>query len=153
MSLDLALTNNSNWEKVFTADQSVVYDGNPYTGYKPIPSMFAVVDKHTLLIGASSATALPHWYLAARVTQYIYTFATETPTIAAGIKTSSTHRIKLGNMSLVQLQNFNFTPFLIMIEIPYWIKDVHVEVWKYLGLEQFEPSTKSKNGSFDGGNF
>lgn len=153
MSLDLSLASNSDWEKIFEANDkpNLVLTGvETLNYYAPPPPKFVALDKHVLLIGISAVYSKPTWFLGGRASQYLYISPSSTPTIAQGVQACETKRLRLNAMTLVQFQNFGKTPYVLLIEIPRWFRDVHVEVWKYLGFEDNDPTGISSGGNDSG---
>lgn len=154
MSLDLSLVSNGDWENVLTVDETAQYlnePGYPAAAYFPIPKKFASVDKHVFLIGVASTIGVkPWWYLGGRVSQYLYISPSSSPDFSVGVQACQTQTLKINSMNLIQFQNFGVIPYVISIEIPYWLKDIHLEVWKYLGFEDNDPAA-TNNGDWNGG--
>lgn len=154
MGLDLTAVQNNDWENVFAADRVVEYNvdsQNQPLSYTPIENMFVALDKHVLLIGISSEINVkPWWFLGGRASQYLYLSPSSTPNLSLGVQACEQKRLKINSMTLVQFQNFGIAPYVLLIEIPYWLEQVHVEVWKYLGFEDNAPAT-TNNANWDGG--
>lgn len=153
MGLDLSLASNLDWEKVFEAnDKPGLAPGSAgiLGYYAPIQPKLVALDKHVLLIGISAVYSKPTWFLGGYASQYLYISPSTTPFIPQGVQACETKRLRLNTMTLVQFQNFGKTPYVLLIELPRWFRDVHVEVWKYLGLENNAPGTTNDN-NWDGG--
>ncbi len=156
MSLDLTLVQNGDWENVFVANKVVQYNTNSENqrlGFIPISNMFVALDKYVLLIGISSIKNVkPWWFLGGRASQFLYLSPSSTPELSLGVQACEQKRLRINSMNLVQFQNFGFVPYVLLIEIPYWLEDVHVEVWKYLGFEDNAPET-TNNNNWNGGTY
>lgn len=143
------LATRENWKLILT--ESRVAERKPNNPdparyeylYLAIPPIFATPSSHILLIGTYSRTAEPHWFLGARVTQYLYVSPSMNSNLISGVQTSEIKRVGLNRLTLVEFPNYNISPYAIQLEIPYWLEDIYVEVWEYEGYyldknEQFE---------------
>ncbi len=128
-----------NWELLISGKQEVVFlDGTNSSNlryrYNPIPPIYTAATTHTLLVGVLSDTALEHWYLGARVSQYLFVSPSPTANLMSGVKAQDTYKAQLGRLNLVEFKNYNVIPYVVELVIPHWIEDVYFEVWQYNGI-------------------
>lgn len=129
MTWDLA--NNLNWDRVLTKTyyaQPITTDGSQF---KPIPTITALVDSYTLLIGCRNTQAKSNWYLAGHATSRLLFSPSSTSDFTAAVQSYSRVKLGLERLTLVRFKDFNLTPFLLEINIAKWHKEMFVEVWKY----------------------
>ena len=131
--VDLAPVNKDDWQSILTFEEEVISVQNMGISYIPITPKYVQVYKHLIMIGAYSNTAKPWWFLGATVSQYLFISPSATIELPIGVQVAGKQAAGLNRLTLMQFQNFNVTPFVLMIEIPYWLKHVYVEVWEYVG--------------------
>lgn len=130
------VANQSNWRLVLQERRTVIYKNgtspaNDEYKYTPIPLIYATLNSNVLLIGVQSNSAKKHWYLGARLSQYLYVSPSTSPNFIRGVETSDQKRIRLNNLTLVNFKDYGIYPYVLAIEIPYWLEDVYIEVWEY----------------------
>ena len=103
--------------------------------YKPIPPIFATPSTNTLLIGTFSETAKPSWFLGATASQYLYVSPSSSIEFTTGVQTDHIVKLGLNRLTLVEFKNYDVSPYLLKLDIPYWLEDVYVEVWQYGGSD------------------
>lgn len=140
---DWDLVTRENWQLILT-DRRIVEKTPPVVpkaeySYTPIPPIYAAPNSPILLIGVRSDMALSHWFLGARVSQYLYI----EPNLSSGFSTSGVQAsdiksIGLNRLVLVEFKKYNIFPYVLKIEIPYWLEDIHLVVWEYIGIYQDE---------------
>lgn len=130
------LATRENWQLIL-ADQRVVdYVDNtqptqtPYK-YNPIEPIYATPNTHALLVGTRSSTAKLRWKLGAYVSQYLYVSPSDTGNFSSGVQIGNAQIARLNNFTFLQFPNHNVSPYVLKIEIPYWIEDIYIEVWEY----------------------
>lgn len=132
------LVTRENWELILSERRVVVYKNgtspvNDNYKYTPISPIYASPNSHILLIGTQSNSALSHWFLGARVSQYLYVSPSTTPNLISGVQTSDIKRVGLNRLTLVKFEDYGVLPYILQLEIPYWLEDIYVEVWEYQG--------------------
>jgi hypothetical protein len=132
------LAERDNWELILSDRRTVKYLENKKSTdlkykYTPIAPIYATTESHTLLIGAVSNSALQHWFLGARASQYLYVSPSQSGSFTSGVQVEGIKPIGLNRLTLVQFKNFGVTPYVLQLEIPYWLEDIYVEVWEYSG--------------------
>ena len=142
------LATKQNWELLVSESRTVVYKDGTLPSqdnykYTPISPIYANPNSHTLLIGTYSGSAREHWFLGARASQYLYVSPSTNSNLISGVQTSEIKRIGLNRLTFVQFPNYNILPYILQLEIPYWLEDIYVEVWEYQGAyysndEQYE---------------
>lgn len=101
--------------------------------YDPISPIYTTPNSHTLLIGTQSNSAESYWFLGARASQYLYVSPSTSSNLISGVQTSEVKRIGLNRLTLVEFPNYSILPYVLQLEIPYWLEDIYVEVWEYQG--------------------
>lgn len=140
------LATKGNWELILSQQQIVAKKNQVSKDkyeYTPISPIYATPESHILLIGTHSQSALPHWFLGARASQYLYVSPSMNSNLISGVQTSDIKRIGLNRLTLVKFDNYDIVPYVLQLEIPYWLEDIYVEVWEYQGSyygedEQYE---------------
>lgn len=130
------LATKGNWELILSQQQSVVKKNQRSEDeyeYTPISPIYATPEAHILLIGTHSQSAKPHWFLGARASQYLYVSPSMTTNLISGVQTSDIKRVGLNRLTLVKFEDYNIVPYVLQLEIPYWLEDIYVEVWEYQG--------------------
>lgn len=134
------LKNKENWKLISSETRNVVYkDGTKPSDdkyrYTPIPPIFAAPNSNVLLVGIRSESALPHWFLGARVSQYLYVSPSNSPNLVSGVQVAGHIKAGLNRLTLCQFLNYGIYPYVVQLDIPYWLEDIYVEVWEYRGLQ------------------
>lgn len=101
--------------------------------YTAIPPIYATPNSHVLLIGTYSRSAEPHWFLGARVSQYLYVSPSMNSNFVSGVQTSDIKRVGLNRLTLIEFPNYNILPYVIQLDIPYWLEDIYIEIWEHQG--------------------
>lgn len=140
------LAKQGNWQ-LLLAEERIVQNRKKITAYnyeyQPISDFFASPKSHVLLIGTISNSAKKHWYLGAKASQYLYISPSLNNNLATGVQVSDTKSIRLNHLNLVKFENYNVIPYVLRLEVPYWLEDIYIEVWEYQGKyygedEQYE---------------
>lgn len=133
MNLDLSLL--SNWTKILEERYVVRYvkGDSSKRNYKyiKIPAIYSIVNSNVLLVGIQSNSAKKHWYLGAKISQYLYVSPSTSPNFVRGVEAQEQKRARLNNLTLVNFKDYGIYPYVLAIEIPYWLEDAYVEVWEY----------------------
>lgn len=131
------LATRENWELILSDQRTVVYkEGTQPTAipykYAPISPIYANPRSHVLLIGTYSKNARAHWFLGARASQYLYVSPSMNSSfLTSGVQASDTKKIGLNRFTLVEFKNYNIVPYVLQLDIPYWLEHIYVEVWEY----------------------
>ena len=51
----------------------------------------------------------------------------------SGVQTSDIKRVGLNRLTLVKFEDYGIYPYVLELQIPYWLEDIYVEVWEYQG--------------------
>lgn len=121
--------NSSAWSKVYTVN----LNAKPILGkqgqFQPIPNvrMPVSLEKHTLLVGASSIRTKPRWKLG-------FWLSMELGKISGiGQPTIPDIFIPLG-LLYVKLPKLTAN-YTLIAKIPHWHTQLSIDIWKYLGSE------------------
>ena len=112
------LATRENWELILTQQLNVIYnEGTLPTDdkykYTPIYNIYATPQSHTLLIGIESNSARAHWYLGARVSQYLHVSPSMTSGLTSGVQAADTKKCGLNRLTLVEFKNYNVVPYVL----------------------------------------
>lgn len=137
MTWDLAVAGN--WNLILTEQRSVVYKNNTQPTnnqykYTPIPPIYASPNSHVLLIGIRSNSARAHWFLGGKASQYLYVLPNDNFAYTSGVQIPDIKKLGLNRLTLVEFKNYNVIPYVLEIDIPYWLEDIYVEIWEYTGV-------------------
>ena len=66
-------------------------------------------------------------------TPTLYVSPSTSSNLISGVQTSEVKRIGLNRLTLVEFPNYNILPYVLQLEIPYWLEDIYIEVWEYQG--------------------
>lgn len=135
---DWDLATRENWELILGEQRTVTYnEGTSPTDlkykYTPISPIYATPQSHTLLIGTYSSRARTHWFLGARASQYLYVSPSVTSAFISGVQASDTQKCGLNRLTLVEFKNYDVSPYVLELDIPYWLENIYIEVWEYQG--------------------
>lgn len=126
------LTNAQNWNLVLSVDEEIEYVNDSGTDYIPITPKYLYTEAHTFLVGARSNKAKPWWFLAATLTQWLDGSPSNNPDFAQKVQVQELKRVGLNRLTLVEFKNYA-SPYTLVIEIPYWLEHIYLEVWVYVG--------------------
>lgn len=134
----LEIDNKTKWRNILTETRTVIYKDNTKPGddkyfYTPISPLYVTTEAYLLLVGVHSNNAKRHWFLGARVSQYLYTSPSSSDKLIQGVQASDIKKAGLERLTLIEFPNHNVKPYVLQVEIPYWLEDVYVEVWEYIG--------------------
>ncbi|MGL4620701.1 hypothetical protein [Chroococcidiopsis sp.] len=132
----LELTPSTNWQRVGASRYlaEIISNTPQEIEYKPIPPIYFTVESNFLLIGVQSDSAKPYWYLGANVSQYLY-IAPDLgdANFPGGVQSSDQKKLGLNRLTLVNFQDYNISPYILLFEVPYWLRDLYIEVWQHIG--------------------
>lgn len=132
----MSLVNREDWRLILGERRTVVYKNgtsptNDKYKYEAIEPIYASPSSNILLVGSQSNSAEKHWYLGARISQYLYISPSSSTNFVQGIEAQEQKRIRLGNLTLVSFKDYGIYPYVLAVEIPYWLEDVYIEIWEY----------------------
>lgn len=132
------LAKKDNWELILSDRRSVIYKNNTTPNditsyYEPIKPIYANPNSHILLIGTASNSAKQHWFLGAKASQYLYVSPSPTTDFVSGVQVANAINVGLNRLTLVKFDNYDISPYILKLEIPYWLEDIYIEVWEYFG--------------------
>jgi hypothetical protein len=132
------LSTRGNWELIVSESKSVVYNSGDSPDaityeYTPIDPIYASATSHTLLVGVVSNTVRQHWFLGARVSQYLFVSPSSGQGLMSGVQVSDIYKAGLNRLTLVEFKDYRVVPYVVEVAIPYWIEQAYVEVWQYNG--------------------
>ena len=132
----LDLTTRENWELILTQKSVVTRHSDKLRKdslyeYDPIQPIYANPRSPLLLIGTKSDNALPHWFLGATASQFLYVSPSTTSYIISGVQAQESKKIGLNRLTLVKFEDYGISPYTLQLSIPYWLEDIVIEVWEY----------------------
>lgn len=132
----LNLVNRENWRLILGERRTVIYKNgtsptNDKYRYEAIDPIYVLPNSNILLVGSQSNSAKKYWYLGARISQYLYVSPSSNANFIRGVEAQEQRRIRLNNLTLVSFKDYGIYPYVLAIEIPYWLEDAYVEVWEY----------------------
>lgn len=134
-NLVLELGNANNWESIFSQTYSAQPVPDKPNTYYPLPEITIpiLLDRRILAIHAYSPSAAPHWKFAGYLNQKVQTGLT-----VGGMTDSYAQRKKLwlNQINLIILP-FIASTYAISFSIPYWILNIQLVAWKYIGSESY----------------
>jgi hypothetical protein len=128
-----AFGNNSYWNLAKRATYNSPASDPDSDIFVPIPAITVSVSSPVLLIGASSVSAKPNWYLAGRVSQRLLFSPSSTSDFIAAVQSSGRYKIGLNRLNLILFTDYGVTPYLIEIQIAKWHRQMYLEIWEYSG--------------------
>ncbi len=141
------LSTRENWELILSerrVAQRIPNSSSAQYEYKyiPISPIYTNPNSHTLLVGTYSETALPYWFLGARASQYLYVSPSDDYRFISGVQASDIKRVGLNRLTLIKFEDYGVLPYVLQLEIPYWLEDIYVEVWEYQDIITSEVEQK-----------
>lgn len=131
------LATRDNWDLILRENRIATQKTEATSGkyfHNPISPIYTNPSSHILLIGTKSEYAKPHWYLGATASQYLYVSPSMTSGLISGVQASDIKKIGLNKLTLVKFENYDISPYILQLEIPYWLEDIYVEVWQYQSI-------------------
>lgn len=130
------LANVENWQLLLSEKRLATAKTQPISGknfFNPIPPVYANPNSNILLVGVQSEYAKPTWFLGARIAQFLYVSPSSYYNYTSGVQISNIRKIGLNRLTLIKFDDFDINEYVLEVAIPYWIQDIYVEVWQYLG--------------------
>ncbi len=131
------LGNANNWEPLWSTNLEGVSAGADR--YYPIPEVSCpvLIDKHILAVSTNSSNSSPSWKSAGFLNYKI-----RTGLVVGGspdTQIGKSFRIKINQITLLILPRYSET-FSISFGIHFWIQQISINVWQYVGT--LEDSTE-----------
>ncbi len=124
----LELTNRIHWDGVMRETFSIA----PEPRTNRILPFGRMVNSNILLVGCRSSLAKPNWVFGLQVTVSLLAVPDAFSEFPAGMALFD-KRIPLNRPTLVHFPRYEPLPYLATFSIPYWHKEMYVEVWQYSG--------------------
>ena len=124
----LDLTNRIHWDGVMRETFSIA----PEPKKNRIPPFGRVVNSNILLVGCRSSLAKPTWNFGLEVAVSLLASPDTFSEFTAGMALFD-RRVPLNRPTLIYFPNFEPKPYLATFSIPYWHKEMYIEVWQYSG--------------------
>jgi len=132
MTITYQISNSANWNQIWSTTRTAQsVEPSVLEKYYPIPEIVAPFqfDNPILAVYADSNSAEEHWKLAGKAQQKVLTglVVGGTPETVTAIK-----RIWLKQISLLIFPRLAST-YTLGFNIPYWLRDINLIVWEYVG--------------------
>lgn len=123
------LKNDNNWQQVYQDSKTVTYDA--VGGYSPLPAFEIPItfDKLIIAVRTLSAGAKYSWRFSGVLTQRMQLGGGATPLPVASL---SYNRLRINRSHLLHFPNYN-TDYELLFEPYYWIKNINLTIWEYVG--------------------
>lgn len=132
------LTDGLNWDLAHRASYQATEVGNGT--YRPIEAVTKIITgSHVVLVGVKARGILLHWKTGGWASQNLLTLPASTSEFTAFVKTDSKW-LALSQLNLCVFPKLMDT-WALRVDIPRWLKDVTVEVWRYDGEDVLENSS------------
>lgn len=120
--------------------------------YRPIEPVTKIINgSHVVMVGVKARGILLHWKTGGWASQNLLTLPSSTTEFTAFVKTESKW-LALSQLNLCVFPKLMDT-WALRVDIPRWLKDVTVEVWRYDGEDVLESvSTKIEQSSIAASN-
>lgn len=139
----MEFNNSLNWDLVLRRTYFAVPNPAQPKGFVPIPTISVLVDRYTLAIGAKSNQAKANWHLAGYACPRLLFSPSSTSDYIAAVQSERAQAILLNQLTLVQFRNFSNNSYLLTINVPRWLREVSLEIWKYQGSDNTQSITDS----------
>lgn len=97
----------------------------------PIPETSVSLSSTTLLIGTGSVSA-PAWaWLGCRISAR-FNADTGASNFLSPVEVAR-RRVPLRRRSLIQLPDVQPRPYTLVVSVPFWLRDLSIEIWEYVG--------------------
>lgn len=139
-STDLDLSNRSKWEllhsKTYKQQTGVLTERH---GIVPILPIGVLVDTYTFIINPYNKKLPKHWRLGCRASMNL--------DLGGGFQTDNDIRyIKaqekpctLNRLNLVEFTPLQSNPYWLLIEFPYWMPEISIEIFTFVNIAEPEP--------------
>lgn len=132
-----SLADRLNWDLVDRGSREQeslgTYDIYGRPEYRAIRPLLLGVENRILLVGISSEGARAGWKLGAWASQRLLISPSSTTIFPSQPKVSDRYFCRLNTLTLIEFRHWNESPYLLELEIPYWLIQVTFEVWQYSG--------------------
>lgn len=103
---------------------------------RPIPAQFFnITNSRLLAIGIGTVQSNPTWKYAGLASQcYDFTFGPFSSVFKTFPSIVQSHKLRLFHFNICVF-DMKLPQWKLMLDVPYWFKDVTYEIWRYDGLE------------------
>lgn len=117
-----SLSTQPNWEYVAVETLRPI----PLSGYS------VILDRPTIIASIGSKYAKRTWKFAGYAWHKLLFTPSVNSSFGARVNTGRNY-LKLGEQNLLQFPDFGDNLYQLTIEMPYWLIEVDLEIWKYTG--------------------
>lgn len=135
--MPFSLADRLNWDLVARDSRSQqdlgtrdIYGRPQFLAIQPI---LVGVDSRLLLVGINSEGARAGWKLGAWASQRLFITPSSTTIFPSQPRGSQRHFCRLNILTLIEFPHWNEYPYVLELEIPYWLTQITFEVWQYSG--------------------
>lgn len=130
----LELTNSLNWNVAYK--QKLQAQGTGVEGeFYPIRRQNFLCPSNLLLIGCSSTKAKDKWYLGCRVSVNLSLGEIDSGSDFTGVTEIYRANAPLRRLKLMHWRAYTPKPYLVILDIPWWLEQVSIEAYWYDGTE------------------
>lgn len=124
-----------NWNLVVRLDLEAVKVSDKPETYGRIPARSVLVDKRILMVGCRSRSAPSRYWLGCWASKRLLISPSSTSDFMALAHTEQ-RSCPLNTLTLIKFDRDGPFPFLLLLEIPKWLKHLYIEVWAYDGPDE-----------------
>lgn len=118
-----------NWDlKLRETYQTTVYNQR----FFEFPAIFVQLNNHVAQFGFSNPTAKKSWRLGGTVFQVLEANPSSTSILPSN-PIGYFQYCTCNKLNLIKFPDYGILPFFVQIQIPFWHKQMSVEVWEYSG--------------------
>jgi hypothetical protein len=122
------LENQANWEKIAEINKVAIKPDGANNAYIPIPSFDVLANGRIFIIDCHSKSASPHWVYACSFLQNVKVGIDLSQSMAS----YSARKIFFKRKNLIK---FSQLVEIFTVKIPYWIEDLNLIIYKYIGQD------------------
>ena len=129
--------NRLNWNLVTRLDLEAIKVGE-IVGR--IPARTVSLDRRIVMVGCQSRMAKVKWWLGCRASQRLLISPSSTSNFPA-LSHTKQFDCPLNTLTKIEFDPGGPYPYLLLLDIPHYFKHMYLEVWKYDGPDDLEPTT------------
>jgi len=129
----LQLDDSLNWDLLHR--QLYVANARASGGYDAIPPVILTTNSNIICAGTKNTSAPTHWKLGAWLYPCLQVSPSSTSELLGLMEPEDRFAVPLNRLRLVRMPQYLPKPYLLDFRIPYWHRELLLEVWNYSGLE------------------
>lgn len=132
-----SLADRLNWDLVERSSREQepmgTFDIRGRPEYRAIRPLLLGVESRVLLVGINSEGSRAGWKLGAWATQRLLISPSSTTIFPSQPKISNRFFCQLNTLTLIEFPDWNESPYLLELDIPFWLTQITFEIWQYSG--------------------